>query len=91
MSEKLDLIKKFLNPEVVDFNELKTINSIAKLPISSFKFLNITDEALFKDLLNISNISDLTTLDRRDPFKKVKKIKTKEHKIIENHKKGSGI
>lgn len=81
MSEKLDLIKKFLNPEVVDFNELKTINSIAKLPISSFKFLNITDEALFKDLLNISNISELTTLDRRDPFKKVKKSRQKNTKL----------
>ena len=81
MSEKLNLIKKFLNPDVVDPKDFKTISSIAKLPISSFKFLNMTDEALIKALLDISTISEISKLDREDPFIKIKKSKQKSAKL----------
>ena len=75
-SVKLDKISKFLDPDV----NIKSINQVGKLPISSFKFLSIQDEALIKDLLRVSKISECFKLDRQNPFKKIKRSKQKKAK-----------
>ena len=66
-----------MDPDV----DIKTINQVGKLPISSFKFLSIQDEALIKDLLKVSKISECIKLDRQNPFKKIRRSKQKKAKL----------
>ena len=40
--DKMDKMGKFLDP---DIGNIKSINQVSKLPISSFKFLSLQDEA----------------------------------------------
>jgi small GTP-binding protein len=81
--EKLQLINKFLNPEIVDFKTLKSINDVIKLPISSFKFLTESDKEIIKELLGVSKIGEITKLDRQQPFKKIGRSKQKKEKLSE--------
>ncbi len=57
-----------MDPDV----DIKTINQVDKLPTSSFKFLTLKEEALIKDLLGVSKISEFIKLDRQNPFKKIR-------------------
>jgi len=76
--DKMDKMVKFLDP---DIGNIKSINQVSKLPISSFKFLSLQDEAFVEQLLGISKINDLLKLDRQNPFKKVKRSKQKKVKF----------
>ncbi len=76
--DKMDKMFKFLDPDIGD---IKSINQVNKLPISSFKFLSLQDEAFVEQLFGISKISDLLKLDRQNPFKKVKRSKQKKAKF----------
>ncbi len=75
---KLEKISKLLDPDVVN---IKTINQVGKLPISSLKFLSLQDEVIIKDLLGVSKIADCIKLDRQNPFKKISRSKQKKAKL----------
>ena len=77
-TQKLQKISKLLDPDVIS---IKTINQVGKLPISSFKFVSLQDEALIKDLLGVSKIADCIKLDRQNPFKKIRRSKQKKAKL----------
>jgi small GTP-binding protein len=79
--EKLALIKKFMDPKSIDLESIKSIKSVGKLPVSSFKFLSKEDGENLKYLLKISKISDLLKIDRQKPFKKVGRAKAKKAKL----------
>jgi small GTP-binding protein len=79
--EKLALIKKFMEPKSIDLESIKSVKSIGKLPVSSFKFLSEEDGENLKYLLKISKISDLLKIDRQKPFKKVGRAKAKKEKL----------
>jgi small GTP-binding protein len=81
---KLKKISKFLDPDVVDID---TIDQVGKLPISSFKFLSLHDEALIKDLLKVSKIADCIKLDRQNPFKKKIRRSKKKKALLSKIKK----
>ena len=75
---KLQKISKLLEPDVVN---IKSINQVGKLPISSFKFISPQDETLIKELLGVAKIADCVKLDRQNPFKKIRRSKQKKVKF----------
>ncbi len=74
---KIELIEKFLDPNLVESKSLKSVHRVLKLPISVFKFLTEEDEEIMKDLLKISSINDLSRLEYTNPFKKLARSKAK--------------
>jgi len=55
---------------------LKTIEEIKKLPLNSFKFMSKEDVKLLKEVLDLSTIEETSKLDRKNPFVKLRKIKS---------------
>ncbi|TFG12591.1 MAG: hypothetical protein EU535_06005 [Promethearchaeota archaeon] len=68
---KLDLISKFLDPKTVELDKLKGIESVLKLPISAYKFLEEKDVENIQKIFKISKIKDFTKLNKEDPFKEL--------------------
>ncbi|TFG24425.1 MAG: hypothetical protein EU529_04460 [Promethearchaeota archaeon] len=71
LSSKLDLISKFLNPKTVKLDKLKDIESVFKLPLSAYKFLEERDVENIQKIFRISKIKDFTKLNQEDPFKEL--------------------
>ncbi len=80
-SDKLSLISKFLNPEVVEISSLKKIKDILKLSVLAFKFLDETDAKTIQEWFKVDTIGDITTIDLDEPFKKLFKIKATKIKV----------
>ena len=83
----MDLISKFLDPEVVDFQSLKKIRDVLALPLSSFKFIDESQAKIIKSLFKIENIEQINVVDIEEPFKKLlrsKTTKTKVNKILKD-------
>ncbi|MHA1490843.1 MAG: ADP-ribosylation factor-like protein [Promethearchaeota archaeon] len=71
ITKVINLFSKFLDPEHVNFNKLKSINDLLKLPIYSYKFLDSKQSKLLEDLLDIINIGEAAKLNKNNPFEKL--------------------
>ncbi|MFX0137328.1 MAG: ADP-ribosylation factor-like protein [Candidatus Hodarchaeota archaeon] len=80
-SDKLNLISKFLNPEVVKPSSLKKIKDILNLSVLGFKFLDKTDAKTIQEWFEVDTIGEITTIDMDEPFKKVFKNKATKIKM----------
>ncbi|MHA2288166.1 MAG: ADP-ribosylation factor-like protein [Promethearchaeota archaeon] len=68
----LSIFSKFLDPKVSRAEKFKTIEEIKKLPVHAYKFISKSDAKILKDLLNISNIEEVSRLNRENPFENLK-------------------
>lgn len=73
--DKLELVKKFLNPDSEAYKKLKKIDDVLDLPLSEFKFLQQNDAELMSRFIEVSKIGDLALIDQDEPFKKLSKAK----------------
>lgn len=73
VSNKINLIIKFLNTDYVDFSALKSINDLLNLPIESLKNLTKSDVALIKNLFKVEKVGEFGVLNQEDPFEELKK------------------
>jgi len=64
----INIFSKFLDPKVTKASKFKTIEEIKKLPVHSYKFISKDDAKILKDLLNVSNIEQISKLKRENPF-----------------------
>ena len=76
ISKIIKVFSKFLDPKLAKEGKLKTIEEIKKLPLNSFKFMSKEDVKLLKEVLDLSTIEDTSKLDRKNPFVKLRKIKS---------------
>ena len=68
----ISIFSKFLEPKIAKAEKFKTIEEIKKLPVHAYKFISKNDAKILKDLLKISNIEQITKLNRENPFKNLK-------------------
>ena len=68
----ISIFSKFLDPKVSKTEKFKTIDEIKRLPVYSYKFISRSDAKILKDLLNISNIEEVSRLNRDNPFENLK-------------------
>jgi len=76
ISKIIKVFSKFLDPKLAKEGKLKTIEEIKKLPLNSFKFMSKEDVKLLKEVLDLSTIEETSKLDRKNPFVKLRKIKS---------------
>ena len=68
----ISIFSKFLDPKASRAEKFKTIEEIKKLPVYSYKFISRSDAKILKDVLNISNIEEVSRLNRENPFENLK-------------------
>jgi len=68
ITSELELISKFLDPNLIEFEKLKSIKDTLDLPVKTFKFLDDMDVKLIQGLFDIFKIDDFTALDQENPF-----------------------
>jgi len=68
----INIFSKFLDPKLTKADKFKTVEEIKKLPIHSYKFISKNVAKIFKDLLKISTIEEISKLNRENPFENLK-------------------
>ena len=71
----INIFSKFLDPKLTKVEKFKTIKEIKKLPIHSYKFISNNVAKILEDLLKISNIEEISKLNRENPFENLKSSK----------------
>ncbi|MFX1236798.1 MAG: ADP-ribosylation factor-like protein [Promethearchaeota archaeon] len=75
MSTKINNIitqfSKFLNTSSAKVKKAKSIEDILNLPISSFNFLEKEKMKIIQELFDVTNIGDISKLNKKDPFEKL--------------------
>jgi len=63
----IKVFSKFLNTELVNFDKIKTIDDIVKLPIYSYRFINEVEANILEDVFGIYTIDDASKLNMLEP------------------------
>jgi GTPase SAR1 family protein len=71
VSRVIKIFSKFLDPKEAKINKLNTIEDILKLPIHSYKFINKAESKIIKELLEVTNLDEVSKLNKDNPFEKV--------------------
>ena len=74
VSRVINVFSKFLDPKEVKTSKLKKIEDILKLPLHSYKFINKEESKIIKELLEVSNIEEVSKLNKDNPFKRMTKF-----------------
>ena len=72
ISKIINIFSKFLDPKANKIDKFKTFEEIKKLPVHSYKFISKSDAKILKNLLKISNIEEISKLNRENPFENFK-------------------
>ncbi|MHA2429833.1 MAG: ADP-ribosylation factor-like protein, partial [Promethearchaeota archaeon] len=73
ISNIIKIFSKFLDQKTVKISKLETLDDIKQLPIHSYKFIDKTISELLTEVLEVSNIEEISKVNRDDLFEAVRK------------------
>ncbi|MFX0026913.1 MAG: ADP-ribosylation factor-like protein [Candidatus Hermodarchaeota archaeon] len=73
ISNIINIFSKFLDQQEVKISKIETIDDIKQLPIQSYKFIDKTVSEFLNEVLDVSNIEEISKVDREDIFEAVRK------------------
>ncbi|MFX1494106.1 MAG: hypothetical protein ACFFBZ_07470, partial [Promethearchaeota archaeon] len=73
ISNIINIFSKFLDHKEVKISKIETIDDIKQLPIQSYKFIDKTVSEFLNEVLDVSNIEEISKIDREDIFEAVRK------------------
>ncbi|MFW9771986.1 MAG: ADP-ribosylation factor-like protein [Candidatus Thorarchaeota archaeon] len=90
ISNIINIFSKFLDPKEAKISKLTTMDDIRQLPIHSFKFFDKIISKFLEEIFNVTNIEELSKINKEDPFETINKKSVEDqleiNKIIEDLK-----
>ncbi|TFF89165.1 MAG: GTP-binding protein, partial [Promethearchaeota archaeon] len=71
IEDKLQLISRFLDPEIVNFDSIKKIKDVLEQPINAFNFLGDPEIKILETLFQVDEIGEIASIDQDEPFKEL--------------------
>lgn len=71
----IKVFSKFLDVEQVNFDKIKSIEDILKLPIYSYRFINEEEAKILEEVFGIYNVDDASKLNMLEPTELISKAK----------------
>ena len=73
ISNIINIFSKFLDHKEVKISKIETIDDIKQLPIQSYKFIDKAVSEFLNEVLDVSNIEEISKINREDLFEAVRK------------------